>query len=153
MTTLSWLFAGIALIGVILNIYKLRSCFWVWIVSNAGNAVYAATREAWSLAVLFSIYFVLAIWGVVKWRRRRESYQYLQESPNKTWSLEGQAWLKEHEKKLSGESDIDKHRKCRGMLYYIKYWSVLPPPSEGKEWVWNDEEEQWTEEEKDEPRV
>jgi len=70
MTFLSWVFAMIALFGVILNVHKYRLCFWLWIVSNAGNAVYAASREAWSLACLFTIYFALAIWGVVKWREK-----------------------------------------------------------------------------------
>jgi hypothetical protein len=68
MTTLSWLIAVVALIGVVLNIQKRRIGFWFWIVSNAGNSVYAAHREAWSLAALFAVYFVLAIWGLIKWK-------------------------------------------------------------------------------------
>ena len=70
MTLISWLFALIALIGVVLNIQKLRYCFYLWIVSNAGNAIYAASKEAWSLAALFIVYFALSIWGVIKWRNQ-----------------------------------------------------------------------------------
>jgi hypothetical protein len=68
MTTLSWLIAVIALIGVVLNIQKRRIGFWFWIVSNAGNVVYSAYKETWSLSILFTIYFILAIWGLIKWK-------------------------------------------------------------------------------------
>jgi hypothetical protein len=67
-TTFSWIFAGIALIGVVLNILKKRSCFYLWIISNAGNALYALHKEAWSLSILFTVYFILAIWGALRWK-------------------------------------------------------------------------------------
>lgn len=68
MNLISWLFAVIALTGVVLNVQKLKICFWFWIVSNSGNAVYAASKGAWSLMVLFLFYLVFSIWGVIKWK-------------------------------------------------------------------------------------
>ena len=68
MTTLSWIFAVIALVGVVLNLYKKPICFWLWLVSNSGNAIYAVHKEAWSLAVLFCCYVALSVWGLKKWK-------------------------------------------------------------------------------------
>jgi len=68
------LLTGIALTGVVTNIYKLPVCFYLWTISNASWAVvnYTAYRKhkehkfLWQ-CVLFSIYFCLAIWGILSW--------------------------------------------------------------------------------------
>jgi len=70
MTALGWIMASIAFVGVWLNVRGDRRCFLLWAVTNAGNAIYAASKGAYPLAVLFAAYWLLAIWGLWRWRTR-----------------------------------------------------------------------------------
>jgi hypothetical protein len=58
----------ISLIGVVLNILKRREAFWIWMCTNGIWAVYDYRIGAWEQGVLFTAYFLLAIWGAWKWR-------------------------------------------------------------------------------------
>lgn len=69
------LLTGIAITGVITNIYKLPICFYLWTLSNASWAAmnyssYRKHRESKFLwqGILFTIYFCLAIWGILSWK-------------------------------------------------------------------------------------
>ncbi|MCC7570657.1 nicotinamide mononucleotide transporter family protein [Candidatus Micrarchaeota archaeon] len=59
----------LSLIGVVLNIKKKQSCFIIWAVTNFSWTIVDFYREIYAQAVLFAIYFVLAIWGLVEWRK------------------------------------------------------------------------------------
>jgi len=63
------IFTILSLIGVVLNIHKRKECFYVWTFTNGVWAVYDFKIGAWEQGVLFSCYFVLAIWGVIKWQK------------------------------------------------------------------------------------
>jgi len=65
---LTWIFTGLSLIGVILNIHKKRACFYVWGVTNAGWTVVDYQVGLVAQSVLFGIYFILALWGLWMWR-------------------------------------------------------------------------------------
>jgi nicotinamide riboside transporter PnuC len=69
---MEWLLVAISLIGVLLNIYKSRWGFACWIVSNAGWMVIDYREGIYSQAALFAVYFVLAVWGIGKWKPERE---------------------------------------------------------------------------------
>ncbi len=64
-----WILTAISLIGVVLNINKKKSCFICWIISNACWAVIDFSAGLPEQGVLFSVYFCLACWGLIAWRR------------------------------------------------------------------------------------
>ena len=63
-----WIITVLSLIATVANIHKKRWCFIIWIFTNATWAVYDFKIGAKEQAVLFAVYFCLAIWGVLKWR-------------------------------------------------------------------------------------
>jgi nicotinamide riboside transporter PnuC len=59
-----------SLCGVVLNIRKRHECFAVWAVTNACWAAVDVAHGVWAQAALQAVYFGLAIWGMVEWRRK-----------------------------------------------------------------------------------
>ena len=64
-----WILTAASLVGVVLNIKKNKACFAIWAVTNAAWAVIDYTAGLTAQAALFAVYFCLAIWGLVEWRR------------------------------------------------------------------------------------
>ena len=64
-----WVVTAAALVGVVLNIRKDSRCFMIWAFTNAAFALETWIYGAWNMTVLFSIYFVLAIWGLISWKK------------------------------------------------------------------------------------
>ena len=58
----------LAIAGVILNNYKLRVCFLVWIASNAMSAFLHIDAHMYALATRDVVFFGLAVWGYWLWR-------------------------------------------------------------------------------------
>uniref|UniRef100_A0A6M3KL56 Putative nicotinamide mononucleotide transporter n=1 Tax=viral metagenome TaxID=1070528 RepID=A0A6M3KL56_9ZZZZ len=58
----------LALIGVVLNIYKKRLCFFIWAITNTGWTIIDFQKEIYAQSALFFVYFLLALWGIYKWR-------------------------------------------------------------------------------------
>ena len=69
---MTWIVSALALTGVILNIYKSKYCFLIWAATNLFWAVYDYRIGAKAQAALFLVYFVLALWGLWKWRKEKE---------------------------------------------------------------------------------
>jgi hypothetical protein len=59
-----------ALVGVILNIKKKKACFYVWLFTNTAWAVVDFYKGIPAQGVLFSVYAVLAIWGILEWKEK-----------------------------------------------------------------------------------
>jgi hypothetical protein len=64
----------LSIAGVVLNIYKLTICFYLWMGANFGWAIlnftaYRKYREPTFLwqGILFTVYFALAIYGIAVW--------------------------------------------------------------------------------------
>lgn len=66
---LMWLVSGLSLAGTLGNIYKRRWCFWLWLVSNSCWCAYDASIGAWAQSALMLVYAVLAIIGLLQWRK------------------------------------------------------------------------------------
>jgi nicotinamide riboside transporter PnuC len=66
---LGWVATVIAVYGVVLNNRRIRSCFWLWLLSNAMSCGIHAYLGVWSLAVRDAVFFALAIHGLVLWRK------------------------------------------------------------------------------------
>jgi nicotinamide riboside transporter PnuC len=64
-----WILAGLSIVGVVLNIRKLRSCFYVWAATNFAWAAVDLWHGVWAQAALQVIYFALALWGILAWRK------------------------------------------------------------------------------------
>ena len=67
-----WIVTIISIIGVILNAHKKRSCFIVWLFTNATWCVYDFSIGAYAQSALFFVYFVLAIYGLIKWKQPKQ---------------------------------------------------------------------------------
>ncbi len=64
---MTWIITGFSIIGVVANIYKKRWCFIVWTATNFSWMVVDFIHGLYSQAVLFLVYFVLAIYGWFRW--------------------------------------------------------------------------------------
>ena len=62
-----------SLVGVVMNIYKMQACFYIWAVTNAGWCIVGFYKGIYAQSFLFFVYFLLAIWGIYKWRPDAES--------------------------------------------------------------------------------
>ena len=60
--------AAAGMLGAVLNVAQMWECFVVWMLANAAGFGFAWRTRRWCLAVLFSVYFVLCIWGIHCWR-------------------------------------------------------------------------------------
>jgi len=72
MAIFSWTLAVISLIGVILNLYKIRACFYLWVGTNAAWMAVDFYFGIYAQSALFATYMVLAVIGIVKWKRDAE---------------------------------------------------------------------------------
>ncbi len=67
----TWIVTGFSIIGVVLNVKRKRICFWIWAGTNAAWAIVDYWQGIYSQAALFTVYFGLAIYGLVEWGRDR----------------------------------------------------------------------------------
>jgi len=64
----TWLITILSIIGVVLNIHKRKECFYIWAVTNFAWMVIDFYKEIYSQSALFAVYFLLAVYGIIKWR-------------------------------------------------------------------------------------
>ena len=67
----TWLLTILSIIGVILNIKRKKVCFIIWAFTNASWAIIDFIKDIPAQGVLFTIYFILAIWGIIEWRNTK----------------------------------------------------------------------------------
>lgn len=68
-TIFTWLTTIASLIGVILNIKHDRRCFYIWFCTNSAWTFIDFYSGLYAQAMLFSIYTILALWGIYSWRK------------------------------------------------------------------------------------
>jgi nicotinamide riboside transporter PnuC len=61
------LITALSIIGVVLNIYKSKICFVIWIFTNAFWCIIDYKVGLHSQAILFFVYFILACYGLIRW--------------------------------------------------------------------------------------
>jgi formate hydrogenlyase subunit 4 len=64
-----WLTSMWSLIGVYINIHKMKSCFVIWAFTNASWAVIDFYHGLPEQGTLFTVYFLLAIYGLWQWHK------------------------------------------------------------------------------------
>jgi len=69
---LMWAVTGASVVGVVLNIKKKRICFVIWLCTNSLWCMYDFWMGAYAQSALFSVYVVLAIWGIIAWKSERK---------------------------------------------------------------------------------
>ena len=67
MTVILWVTAAASLVAVWINIHRHVACFWIWAVTNATWAVIDFAHGIYAQAALQAVYFVLSIYGLLKW--------------------------------------------------------------------------------------
>jgi len=65
---MTWAIAAASLAGVVLNIYKHRACFALWLASNSAWAVVDFAHGLPAQGTLQVVYAGLSVWGWRKWR-------------------------------------------------------------------------------------
>ena len=68
----SWLISALALVGVVLNIYKIRWCFGVWLGTNCYFCALDFAAGLYAQSALFAVYAVLAVWGLIRWAKEED---------------------------------------------------------------------------------
>lgn len=74
-TILSWIMSAIALFGTVLNAERNIYGFLFWLVSNLYMTIRFAYIGEYAQAVLFFIYFILAIRGIISWQKKERYYR------------------------------------------------------------------------------
>jgi len=69
MEKLTWSLVMMGIAGVILNNHKNPKCFYLWGITNACWVAWDWCHGLYSQAVLFFVYFLLAIHGLWKWKK------------------------------------------------------------------------------------
>jgi len=70
MTVFSSILVVLSISGVILNNHKRIECFYIWMFTNASWFVVDLYYGIYPQAVLFFIYFILAVHGLITWRKK-----------------------------------------------------------------------------------
>lgn len=66
---IKWSLAALSIVGVVLNIRRRRECFAVWCATNAAWTAVDVIHGVWAQAALQFVYFLLAIWGLMEWKK------------------------------------------------------------------------------------
>lgn len=66
----TWILAAVSLTGTILNVKKVKYCFYIWTVSNTLWLSYNIYIGLYSRAVVDAVHLCTAVWGIFAWRRR-----------------------------------------------------------------------------------
>jgi nicotinamide riboside transporter PnuC len=68
-----WVLTIMSLVGVVMNIKKMRACFYLWSVTNLCWSVYDFSIGAYAQSALFAVYFLLAVWGIFEWKKEKDN--------------------------------------------------------------------------------
>ena len=71
MQIISWITTAICLLGTILNVKKLNACFYLWLIGNTLWLCIDIYNGLWSRAILDIVQGVLAVWGIIEWRKNK----------------------------------------------------------------------------------
>ncbi len=67
----TWVTTGLALVGTVLNIRKVRWCFAIWLVTNLVWCCRNFAIGETALGVQFAVYAVLSVIGWISWKPER----------------------------------------------------------------------------------
>ncbi len=59
-----------SVIGTVLLARKFIENWWLWLIVNAASVALFVYKALWLTAILYAIFFGLALWGLARWRSR-----------------------------------------------------------------------------------
>ncbi|MFN3629500.1 MAG: nicotinamide riboside transporter PnuC [Casimicrobiaceae bacterium] len=59
-----------SVIGTVLLARKFIENWWVWLIVNAASVALFLYKALWLTAILYAIFFALALWGLARWRQQ-----------------------------------------------------------------------------------
>jgi len=68
---LTFIITFFSIIGVYLNIKKNKLCFIIWSMTNFAWMIIDFKAGLYSQSLLFALYFILAIYGLYEWRKKK----------------------------------------------------------------------------------
>jgi len=66
---IGWIFAGISIIGCLLNINKIIWCWLVWTVASIGMTIINYNAGRWDQMTAWGVYIPMNIYGYYQWRK------------------------------------------------------------------------------------
>jgi len=66
----TWIITAFCLTGTVLNVKKNILCFYLWTVGNVAWMAYDLHCGLHSRALLDLVQLILAVWGIIEWRKR-----------------------------------------------------------------------------------
>jgi len=69
----TWLLTALNLVGTVLNVKKVKYCFYIWLLANAFWLAYDVYVGLYSRAVLDAVHFGLAAWGIIAWKNNKNN--------------------------------------------------------------------------------
>jgi nicotinamide riboside transporter PnuC len=69
MVIISWITTAICLLGTVLNVKKINLCFWLWLAGNILWLIIDICNGLWSRAILDTVQGILALWGIIEWKK------------------------------------------------------------------------------------
>jgi len=70
----TYLITAASIIGTIANIYKKRWCFMIWLFTNSAWCVIDTMHGLYAQSMLFVVYTILAVWGLIQWRKEQRNH-------------------------------------------------------------------------------
>lgn len=64
-----WIICVLSIVGVILNIYKNKLCFYIWLVANVAWVIVDFYKGIYGQGVYFIVCVLTCIWGIKKWSK------------------------------------------------------------------------------------
>ena len=79
----TWIVTIMCLVGTVLNVKKIKWCFYIWAVANVLWFAYDIYVKLYSRAVLDFVQLCFAIWGAIEWSRTKDKKEIKQQSESK----------------------------------------------------------------------
>ena len=68
---IAWLTTILCLIGTILNVKRMRACFYLWAIGNILWLILDLKSGLYSRALLDLVQLGFAIWGIFEWSEKK----------------------------------------------------------------------------------
>jgi nicotinamide riboside transporter PnuC len=78
----TWFITIASIVGVIANLKRKRWCFYIWAVTNFLWTLVNLKIGLYSAATLFTLYFLLAIWGIIEWAPKKIEWAHKKKDKN-----------------------------------------------------------------------
>ena len=65
-----WIFVGISFFACILNVFKNKLCWWLWILAGIGFILQAYLEKNVPMVVLWITYLFVDLYGYYEWSKQ-----------------------------------------------------------------------------------